>query len=79
MGMRGDLERMVDQIEAETARGEAKGRLPALYVTMTTAIYKWHQLHEMIEKFAAWGGGCKAAIERVVGETTAGAMFQGCC
>jgi hypothetical protein len=53
MGMRNDLERMVDQIETETAdTGEngGKGRLPAYFATFTCAVYKWHQLHEMIEK-----------------------------
>ena len=52
MSMRADLERMVDQIEAETAAmGEngGQGRLPAYFATFTCAVYKWHQLHEMIE------------------------------
>ena len=53
MGMRADLERMVDQIEAETAAAginNGKGRLPSFFLTFTCAVYKWHQLHEMLER-----------------------------
>ena len=52
MSMRADLERMVDQIESETAAmgdNGGQGRLPAYFATFTCAVYKWHQLHEMIE------------------------------
>ena len=51
MAMRGDLERMVDQLEAETTDANArKGRLPTLFATFTCAIYKWSQLHDLLEK-----------------------------
>ena len=51
MAMRGDLERMVDQLEADiTDPNGCKGRLPTLFATFTCAIYKWSQLHDLLEK-----------------------------
>jgi len=51
MGMRADLERMVDQIEAETIDpATGKGRMPSCFETCTCAVYKWDQLHTMLEK-----------------------------
>ena len=49
--MRQLLEAMVDQIEAETAdRGEngGRGRMPAGFCALTSAIYKWPQLFNII-------------------------------
>ena len=49
--MRQELETMVEQKEAESAdAGEnaGRGRTPALFMTCTTAPYKWQQLHEKI-------------------------------
>ena len=51
--MRQQLEAMVHQIEAETAdNGEncGAGRVPAGFCTLTCAIYKWYQLHELLLK-----------------------------
>ena len=51
MAMRAGLERMVDQLEAETTGPNGRGgRLPSLFTTFTCAIYKWSQLHDLIEK-----------------------------
>ena len=50
--MRADLERMVDQIEAETSAAGTnggKGCLPSFFATFTCAVYKWEQLHIMLE------------------------------
>ena len=44
---------MVDQIEAETAAigdNGGQGRLPSHFATFTCAVYKWAQLHDMLEK-----------------------------
>ena len=49
--MRQELEAMVHQIEAETAdAGEngGQGRVPAGFCTLTTAVYKWDQLYELL-------------------------------
>ena len=65
MGVRQDIERMVDQIEEESQEsyfapgptlqaaprvGKGAGSLPALFLTFTCAVYKWAQLHSMLEK-----------------------------
>ena len=51
--MRQELGSLVHQIEAETAdkaeNGNA-GRIPAAFCTLTSAIYKWDQLHTTILK-----------------------------
>ena len=51
--MRQQLENMVHQLEAESAdrkeNGHA-GRVPSAFVTLTSAIYKWEQLHTTILK-----------------------------
>ena len=64
--MRQELETMVDQKEAESAEaGEnaGRGRTPALFMTCTTAPYKWQQLHNKIlqslppmhrQQYTAW-------------------------
>ncbi len=66
--MRQELEAMVHQIEAETAdAGEngGQGRVPAGFCTLTTAVYKWDQLHELLlltyppaarESYTGWKG-----------------------
>ena len=51
--MRQELEAMVHQIETETAdNGEniGAGRIAAGFSTMTSAVYKWEQLHTTILK-----------------------------
>ena len=64
--MRQELETMVEQKEAESAEaGEnaGRGRTPALFMTCTTAPYKWQQLHNKIlqslppmhrQQYTAW-------------------------
>ena len=47
------LEAKVNQIEWETGvRGEneGRGRLPALFMTFTSAVYKWERLNRMIRR-----------------------------
>lgn len=49
--MRAELESMVEQKEDETAElGEngGKGRLPAVFATLTASVYTWEQLHRMM-------------------------------
>lgn len=49
--MRQSLEGMVDQKEAETVEEYetlGRGRLPAAFCTLTCAVYKWSQLHEVL-------------------------------
>ena len=49
--MRAELEALVEQKEDETAElGEnaGKGRLPAVFTTLTASVYKWEQLHRLI-------------------------------
>ena len=49
--MRAELEAMVEQKEDETAElGEngGKGRLPAVFTTLTASVYKWEQLHRLM-------------------------------
>ena len=50
--MRQQLEAMVDQIETETVNDVTQpgGRLPGAFATLTTAIYKWEELHTAILK-----------------------------
>ena len=49
--MRQQLESMVDQIETEVLdSGNPAGSLPGGFATLTTAIYKWEQLHTTILK-----------------------------
>ena len=51
---RQQVDRMVDQIEWETARrggNEGLGRIPALFVTFTAAIYKWERLNRLIRRW----------------------------
>ena len=50
------LEGMVHQIEAETAdlnENAGQGRIPSGFCTLTSAIYKWEQLHTVLEKSLA--------------------------
>ena len=56
--MRQELERMVHQLEAESAdRGEnaGEGRIPAAFCTLTSAVYKWEQLHTILRRCSAVG------------------------
>ena len=51
--MRQELEAMVHQLEAETAdNGENAGAgiIPCGFVTLTSAVYKWEQLHATMLK-----------------------------
>ncbi len=51
---RGDVEAMVRQIEWETAMegdNENRGRIPAYFITFTTAIYKWDGLSRLIRQY----------------------------
>ena len=62
------LNAMVDQIEWETSRrcdNDGAGRIPALFVTLTAAVYKWERLSRLIRR---WAG----LPEIVDGETAMG-------
>ena len=48
------LEAMVDQIEWETSRrgeNEGVGRIHALFMTLTAAVYKWERLNRIIRRW----------------------------
>ena len=73
--MRNDLEAFVNQKEWETSQAgdnDGKGRIPAAFLTFTTAIYKWERLNRLIRRF-------RGLPETVPGETIAAKkerMFQ---
>ena len=58
LSMRSDVEAMVGQVEWETAvRGdcEGRGRVPALFFTLTAPVYKWERLNRLIRRSTGSG------------------------